>query len=277
MSKESKLHQGHKIIDIEKKNKYDLDSIYKEINSLSDITKELSQYKINTEIEEKIIEKKEDFFKKMIEEFQQNISSKVMKKTNKLNNDKQSIESQVNQIEGVKNNHKEALINFIERDDEIGLEEYYNKVKQFKNTDKYIHNDVYEIYMNPSLKFFETDFMEVDVKDYDENIGDIIGELNFNAEGLNKQLQLKFNQDAIDEILINLQINLDDLDEDKISYSCYLILKNKNCITSANLNERMVHNGILILGKTIIKNSLKNIVDEENKCHVKLILAKIKM
>lgn len=277
MSKESKLHQGHKIIDIEKKNKYDLDSIYKEINSLSDITKELSQYKINTEIEEKILEKKEDFYKKTIEEFQQSISSKTMKKTNKLNNDKQNIESQVNQIEGVKNNHKEALINFVERDDELGLEEYYDKIKQFKDTDKYVHNDAYEIYMNPSLKFFETDFMEVDIKDYDENIGDIIGELNFNLEGINDQLHLKFNQDAIDEILINLQINLDNLDEDAVTYSCYLILKNKNCITSANLNERMVHNGILILGKTIIKNSLKNIVDAEHKCHVKLILAEIKM
>jgi hypothetical protein len=277
MSKESKLHQGHKIIDIEKKNKYDLDSIYKEINSLSDITKELSQYKINTEIEEKILEKKEDFYKKTIEEFQQSISSKTMKKTNKLNSDKQNIESRVNQIEGVKNNHKEALINFVERDDELGLEEYYDKIKQFKDTDKYVHNDAYEIYMNPSLKFFETDFMEVDIKDYDENIGDIIGELNFNLEGINDQLHLKFNQDAIDEILINLQINLDNLDEDAVTYSCYLILKNKNCITSANLNERMVHNGILILGKTIIKNSLKNIVDAEHKCHVKLILAEIKM
>ena len=200
-----------------------------------------------------------------------------MKKTSKLNSDKQNIESQVNQIEGVKNNHKEALINFVERDDELGLEEYYDKIKQFKDTDKYVHNDAYEIYMNPSLKFFETDFMEVDIKDYDENIGDIIGELNFNLEGINDQLHLKFNQDAIDEILINLQINLDNLDEDAVTYSCYLILKNKNCLNSANLNERMVHNGILILGKTIIKNSLKNIVDAEHKCHVKLILAEIKI
>ena len=98
-----------------------------------------------------------------------------------------------------------------------------------------------------------------------------------NVDGLEKPLQLRFNQDAIDEILINLQIDLENFNEDKITYSSYLILKNKNCITSANLNERMVHNGILILGKTIIKNSLKNIVDENHKCHVKLILSEIKM
>ena len=277
INKESKNHQGHKIIDIEKRNKYNLDQIYLEINSLSDITKDLTQYKINTEIEEKIIEKKEDFYKKMVEEFQQLISSKTMAKTTKLSLDKQQIETQLNQIEGVKNNHKEALVNFVERDDELGLDEYYNKIISFKNTDKYKHNDKYEIFMYPSLKFFETDFIDVEIKEYEENIGEIIGELDINIDGLDKQPQLRFNQEAIDEILINLQISLDNLDEDKINYSCYLILKNKNCITSANLNERMVHNGILILGKTIIKNSLKNIVDENHKCHVKLILAEIKM
>ena len=73
-----------------------------------------------------------------------------------------------------------------------------------------------------------------------------------------------------------MQINLDNLDEEKIRYSCYLILRNKNLITSAYLNESMVHNGILILGKTIVKNSLKNILDD-NKCHFKLIISEIKI
>ena len=96
-------------------------------------------------------------------------------------------------------------------------------------------------------------------------------------EGLDNPIQLRFNQEAIDEILINIQINLDFFDEEKIDYACYFILKNKDSITSAILNEKMVHNGILILGKTIIKNSLKNIIDENNKCHVKLILAEFKL
>ena len=176
MSNESKIHQGHKIIEIEKRNKYNLDIIYKEINSLSETTNELTQYKINTEIEEKIIEKKDDFYKKMIEEFQRIIAAKTMAKTNKLSIDKQQIETQLNQIDGVKNNHKEALINFVEREDELGLEEYHNKVKDYKDTDKYVHNDYYEIFINPSIRFLETDFIDVDIKDYDENIGEIIGE-----------------------------------------------------------------------------------------------------
>ena len=277
MSKESKIHEGHKIVDIARKNKFNIDNVIQDIKSLSYSIKNLTQYKINIEIEEKIIEKKEDFYKKQVEEFQHMINNRTLNKSTKLGLDKQQIEKQTKQIEGIQNNHKEALINFVDRDDKFGLEEYHNKVINFKDTDKFIHNDQYDIFINPSLKFYETDFTSVEIKENEENIGEIIGEYNFNIEGLEHNVQLRFNQEAIDEILINIQINLENFDEDKIAYSCFLILKNKNCITSANLNERMVHNGILILGKTIIKNSLKNIIDENNKCNVKLILSETKM
>jgi hypothetical protein len=276
MSKESKIHQGHKIIEIDIKNKYNLDNVIADIKLLSNSINELTQYKINCDIEEKMIEKKEDFYKKIIEEFQKSILSKTMSQSTNLSMDVQKIENQLKLIENIKNNNKEALINFVDRDDELGFEEYHNKIKEYKNTEKFKHEDEYEIFINPSLKFFETDFLDINIKEYNDNMGIIIGELNINIDGLDKQIQLRFNQDAIDEILINLQINLDNMDEDKISYSCFLILKNKNCITSANLNERMVHNGILILGKTIIKNSLKNIIDENHQCHVKLVLAELK-
>jgi len=276
MSKESKIHQGHKIIEIDIKNKYKLDNVIADIKLLSNSINELTQYKINCDIEEKMIEKKEDFYKKIIEEFQKSILSKTMSQSTNLSMDVQKIENQLKLIENIKNNNKEALINFVDRDDELGFEEYHNKIKEYKNTEKFKHEDEYEIFINPSLKFFETDFLDINIKEYNDNMGEIIGELNINIDGLDKQIQLRFNQDAIDEILINLQINLDNMDEDKISYSCFLILKNKNCITSANLNERMVHNGILILGKTIIKNSLKNIIDENHQCHVKLVLAELK-
>jgi hypothetical protein len=276
MSKESKIHQGHKIIEIDIKNKYKLDNVIADIKLLSNSINELTQYKINCDIEEKMIEKKEDFYKKIIEEFQKSILSKTMSQSTNLSMDVQKIENQLKLIENIKNNNKEALINFVDRDDELGFEEYHDKIKEYKNTEKFKHEDEYEIFINPSLKFFETDFLDINIKEYNDNMGVIIGELNINIDGLDKQIQLRFNQDAIDEILINLQINLDNMDEDKISYSCFLILKNKNCITSANLNERMVHNGILILGKTIIKNSLKNIIDENHQCHVKLVLAELK-
>jgi hypothetical protein len=277
MSNESKLHQGHKIIDIVGKNKYNLDNINHDIKTLSDTIKDLTQYKINIEIDSKLVEKKEDFYKKMVDEFQKKILSKTMRKSTSLSVDNQSIEKQLKLIENIKNNNKDAIINFVERDDKIGLEEFHQRIKDYKDINKYKHDDQYEIFIKPSLKFLETDFNVVDIMENNDNIGEVIGELNVNVEGLDKPIQLRFNQEAIDEILINIQINLDFFDEEKIDYACYFILKNKDSITSAILNEKMVHNGILILGKTIIKNSLKNIIDENNKCHVKLILAEFKL
>ena len=277
MSNESKLHQGHTIIDIYRKNKYNLDLINLDIKSLSNAIKDLSQYKINNEIDSKLVEKREDFYKKMVEEFQRKIIAKTSNKSTKLNLDNQNIEKQLKQIQGIKSNNKDAIINFVERDDKVGLEEYHQKIKDYQNTNKYKHEDQYEIFIKPSLRFLETDFNVVEIAENNDNIGEIIAESNIEVEGIDKPIQLRFNQEAIDEILINIQINLDDFDENKIDYACNLILKNKDSITSAILNEKMIHNGILILGKTIIKNSLKNIVDENNHCNVKLILAEFKL
>jgi len=277
MSNESKLHQGHKIIDIVGKNKYDLDNINHDIKNLSKTIKELNQYKINVEIDGKLVEKKEDFYKKMVDEFQKKILSKTINRATKLGMDNQNIDKQLKLIENIKSNNKDVIINFIEKDDRIGLEEFHKRIKDFKDTNKFKHDGQHEIFIKPSLRFLETDFNIVDIMENNENIGEIIGQLNINVEGLDKPIQLRFNQEAIDEVLINIQINLEIFDEGKLDYACCLILKNKDSITGAILNEKMVHNGILILGKTIIKNSLKNIIDEKNKCHVKLILAEFKL
>ena len=108
-----------------------------------------------------MIEKKEDFYKKIIEEFQKSILSKTMSQSTNLSMDVQKIENQLKLIENIKNNNKEALINFVDRDDELGFEEYHNKIKEYKNTEKFKHEDEYEIFINPSLKFFETDFLDI--------------------------------------------------------------------------------------------------------------------
>ena len=74
--------------------------------------------------------------------------------------------------------------------------------------------------------------------------------------------------------MINLQIEADKLGDEKDRYFAYLIFRNKNNnITTIILDEKMVHNEILILGRTIIKSGLKTIVDMQNRCHVKIILA----
>ena len=266
-SEESKLHLGHKMVEIERKNKYNLDSINIDIKSLSNIIKDLNQYKINDELDSKFMERLEDFYKKVVDEFQKKIETKY--KSLKLNLNNKNMKSSLKQIKGIISNNKDTIIHFVEKDDGIGLKEYHKQIKDYYKQ--------FEIFIKPSLKFFETNFNIIEIKKSDNYNGEIIGELKIGIEGIDKPIELQFNQKVINEILINIKINLGDSDEEKIDYICLLILKNENSITSVILNEKYKHNGILILEKTVLKNSLKNILDDNNHCNAKLILAEFKL
>ena len=266
-SEESKLHLGHKMVEIERKNKYNLDSINIDIKSLSNIIKDLNQYKINDELDSKFMERREDFYKKVVDEFQKKIETKY--KSLKLNLNNKNMKSSLKQIKGIISNNKDTIIHFVEKDDGIGLKEYHKQIKDYYKQ--------FEIFIKPSLKFFETNFNIIEIKKSDNYNGEIIGELKIGIEGIDKPIELQFNQKVINEILINIKINLGDSDEEKIDYICLLILKNENSITSVILNEKYKHNGILILEKTVLKNSLKNILDDNNHCNAKLILAEFKL
>ena len=212
------------------------------------------------------MEKREDFYKKMVDEFQTKIISETKYKSTKLNLNNKNMEGRLNQIQGIISNNKDTIIHFVENDDSIGLKEYHKKIK-----------DYIEIIIKPSLKFFETNFNIIEIKESKNYNGEIIGELKIGIEGIDKPIELQFNQIIINKILINIKINLGDSDEEKMDYTCFLILKNKNSITPLTLNEKYKHNGILILGKTVLKNSLKNILDDDNHCNVKLIIAELKL
>ena len=159
----------------------------------------------------------------------------------------------------------------------IASKEYHKKIKDYINIYGYKQDEQFEIIIKPSLKFFETNFSIIEIKESKNYNGEIIGELKIGIEGIDKPIELQFNQIIINEILINIKINLGDSDEEKMFYTCFLILKNKNSITRLTLNEKYKHNGILILGKTVLKNSLKNILDDDNHCNVKLIIAELKL
>ena len=256
-SNESKLHSGHTIIEINRKNKYNLEDINIDIKSLSNIIKDLNQYKLYNELESKFMEKREDFYKKMVDEFQKKIISETKYKSTKLNLNNKNMEGRLNQIQGIISNNKDTIIHFVENDDSIGLKEYHKKIKDYINIYGYKQDEQFEIIIKPSLKFFETNFSIIEIKESKNYNGEIIGELKIGIEGIDKPIELQFNQIIINEILINIKINLGDSDEEKMDYTCFLILKNKNSITPLTLNEKYKHNGILILGKTVLKNSLK--------------------
>ena len=169
----------------------------------------------------------------------------------------------------MKNSYIDALTNFVDRDDVNGCEEYYNKIKNFRDINRYKHTNNFNIYLKPNLKFYETDFIQIDINEYNETIG----EAYLVVEGINNQLHLKFSGEAINEVIINLLIYLENKITEKQEYYASLIIKVKNGAILLPLNETMVLNGTLILGKTILKSGLSALVDQNNKCHVKLILA----
>lgn len=268
-SEESKNHQDHKIIPIDQKNKFKIDEIKEEIINLSNVIKDLKEYKDNIEMEKKMDEKKEEFINKIIEEFRTFFNQKIDTKNSQLNTKNELISNQLDKIFNVQNNYSESLENFISHGDEQGFKEYHQLIKNFKDTKRFEHSNNISIHLNPILRFFETDFIDIEINEYEE----IMGEIYFNIEGINKQLHFKLNGQTFDEVLINLQIELNDLTGEKERYYGNIIFNNRNKLISISLDEKMVDNGILILGRTIIKSGLSTIVDENHKCHIKLFLA----
>ena len=272
-NEESKIHKEHKIISIEQKNKFNIDEIKEDFNSLSNVINEIIEYKNNIEMNTKIISKKEEFIKKVMDELKEFYNKKTENKKTDLDIKNQKIKNQLDKIYSIKNNYPETLKNYIEAEDENGLKEYHQKIKDFKDINKYKYLYNYNMDCNLELKIFETDFIDIDINEYEETIGEIY----FNIEGINQQLHFKLNGQTIDEVLINLQIELNDLGEDKERYYAYILFNNQNNIIPISLEEKMIDNGILILGRTIIKSGLSQVVDEQNKCHIKLLLAHFTM
>ena len=60
-------------------------------------------------------------------------------------------------------------------------------------------------------------------------------------------------------------------DKDKY-YGYLLIIKDYNVI-GIPLDEKMLYDDTIILGRTIIKSGLKTIINEQRKLHAKLILS----
>ena len=266
---ESKIHLGHKIIPIEKKNKFNIDEIREKIENLSSVVDKIKEYKDNIDIDNKIIEKKETFVKGVLEEFLQFYSKIFDKKKISLDVKNQSIKNQMERINNIRMSYQESITNFVEREDENGFKEYCQRLNDFKDLEKYKYENDYDINLNPGFKFYETDFMDIDINEYEETIGEIF----FQIDGLDKQLHFKLNGEGSDEIYLNLLIELKNPSDDKERFYGLLLLKKDNEINSISLDETMNHDKILILGKTIIKNGLRTIVDNNNKCHMKLVLA----
>ena len=269
MSEDSKIHKGHKIISIEQKNKYNLDEVKEEINNLVNVIEEIKGYKDNLNIDNKIIEKKNEFMTKTLDEFKVFYNKKSGDKRLDLDIKCQLIQNQLDKLNNIRNSYIESFNNFIEREDENGFKEYIKNLKDFKNTNIFKYPNNYNILFNPNLKFYETDFIDLDINEND----DTIGEMNFYVDGIEKPLLLKLNGETMDEILVNIQIESDKLGDEKDRYFALLLFKKDDSIINLNLEEKMLINETLVIGKSIVRHGLSTIVDEQHKCHFKLILS----
>ena len=269
MSEDSKIHKDHKIISIEQKNKFNLDEVKEEINNLVNVLDQIKEYKNNLDKDNKIIEKITEFMTKIMDEYKNFYIKKSQDKKTNLDEKLQIIQNQLTKINNIRNSYIESFNNFIERNDENGFKDYLEKIKEFKNTNEFKYPNNYNICFNPNLKLYETDFIDIDINEND----DTIGEMNFYVDGIEKPLLLKLNGETIDEILINIQIESDKLGDEKDRYFALLLFKKNTNIINLDLEEKMLINETLVLGKSVVKSGLNTIVDEDNKCHVKLILS----
>jgi hypothetical protein len=270
ISEESKIHKDHKIISIEQKKKFNLDEVKEEINNLSNVVVELNSYKKNLDVVHKLVETKEEFIKKVLDEFKEFYSKRSQNKLFDVDLKNQLLKNQLDRINNARSKHNETLNKFVENDDLIGFEGYKKEITEYKNTNRYYYPKQYDINLNPKINFYETDFIAMDINEYNE----IIGESQFAIQGFEKVLNFRLNGEAIDEVLLNLQFETDKKEDAKDRYFGFLMFQsNDNSITTIGLDEKMEHNEILILGRTIVKSGLKSIVDKDKKCHFKLILA----
>ena len=268
-SEESKIHNGHKIILIEQKDKFKIDEIKEDINNLSNVVKELEGYKNDIEVETKIIAKKEEFIKILMEELKGFYSKIISDKKCELEIKNQLIKNQLVRIFDVKDNYTETLNNLIEKGDENGFKEFQETIKDYKDISRYKYKNDFNKILNPEFKLYETDFIDIDINKDEE----ILGKIYFNVDGINKQLEFQLNGQTFNEVLINIQIGLNE-GEDKETYHAYLLFHKNNNIVGISIDEKMIMNAILILGKTILRSEMASIMDEEYKCHVKIIIAK---
>ena len=273
LSEESQNHIGHKIISIEQRNKYNLQTIKSEINNLSSVVEELLKYKNNLEQGTRIMNKKEEFIKTLMSKLREKFIRCNDNKKYKLEMKKKLLEEQIKNIYKLRNDYVNTINDIIKKENQNELEKYKQKIMDFKDSDKYEYYLNLNYFLKPNLNVYETDYVEIDTDIYNETIG----ETDFVINEIDKKFHFKLGGEAINEVGISLLIELDG--KENQLYNAFIFIKkindNNNNILYVNLDEEMNHDKYLILGKTIIKSSLSSVINEQNKLYIKLILSHI--
>jgi hypothetical protein len=178
-----------------------------------------------------------------------------------------SINNRTEEIKKIKENNEESMENYIQQNDLDGFNEYHKKIIELQNLDDLKPGNNLEIAFKPQIKFFESDFLDIDI---DLN-KDLLGEYACKLEGFEPEIKIRFQKQADDEVLASLLIEMDKPDENKERYDGFLITKNKDFISAGALEEKMYIDKHLIMGRTLLRKSFFTVVDENYQSHVKLI------
>ena len=267
LNKEHEVHSGHKIIDIEQRKRFKVDEVKSDINNFSKTIEEVDKYQLNLSNEIKIRKKKCDFYDKIIDGMKKLYNDKIERMDDDLYMKLTSIKNRKEEIRKIKETNEESIENYIVQNDLDGFNEYHQKIKNLQNLNDLKPPDNLEIVFKPQIKFFESDFMDIDI---DLN-KDLMGEYVCKLEGFGPEIKIKFQKQVDDEVLASLFIEMDKPDENKERYDGFLITKNKDFISAGALEEKMYIDKNLILGRTLLRKSFFTVVDENYQSHVKLI------
>ena len=272
INEESKIHKNHKIISKEQKNKYNIDEIKNDIENLSITIDKCNKYKNNIELESEIIKQYLDFFNNMIKELENLYHKNIDNKKYQLYIKKQSNQNRLKNIMNYRNNYENIVHSFLYHNDEVGLKAFFSNLNKYKDTSKFKYLNNINIDSIPYFKIYVSEFYETYIKENNENIG----EINFNFSEINKIIYFKISLQNNELVFLNLLIELNNLENNnKSKYYANLLVKNKNNILSYPFKENIIQDGFYVISKTLTRETLRNFIDEDNKCHAQLILCVI--
>ena len=272
INEESKIHKNHKIISKEQKNKYNIDEIKNDIENLSITIDKCNKYKNNIELESEIIKQYLDFFNNMIKELENLYHKNIDNKKYQLYIKKQSNQNRLKNIMNYRNNYENIVHSFLYHNDEVGLKAFFSNLNKYKDTSKFKYLNNINIDSIPYFKIYVSEFYETYINENNENIG----EINFNFSEINKIIYFKISLQNNELVFLNLLIELNNLENNnKSKYYANLLVKNKNNILSYPFKENIIQDGFYVISKTLTRETLRNFIDEDNKCHAQLILCVI--
>ena len=228
----------------------------------------MKTYQENVKLDSKLIEKKDLLISSFLPFFHKTIIQNRQNKKNELEKKEKLIEKQISILTQEVNNYINTIYNLLKTHNEEKIYEYSNKIKNYKNINNFKYSNNYMIDLNASLKMYESDFVDIDINEENQ----IMGETEFNIAEFDKIL-LKIDKESEEQALINIMIKPNkNFDKKKEFFYGNLFIKNKGQLFTGIFDRNIIHDGYFILGLSLKRIDLKKAIEDNNKFHWKIII-----